>query len=118
MRAALIAPLAYLAGVAVASNLPQLAKKREAMRKSINWAHERAIVELGGPIVVATRQVESPEFGNAFPAQAKDLNSNMRVLEAAADGNNSKNPSSRRQAILSKMLVKQLVKRFQEGSTC
>jgi hypothetical protein len=115
MRAALIAPLAYLAGVAAASNLPQFAKKREGMRKSIIWAHERGTAVLGGPTVVAARRVESPEFEEAFPAQAKDLYSNMRVLEAAADDNNSKNPASGRQAILSKMLVKQLAKRFQEA---
>ena len=62
MRTALIAPLAFLAGVVAESNLPQFTKKREKLTRDIVWTHERATVLLGGRAVVAERRIESPDF--------------------------------------------------------
>jgi hypothetical protein len=107
-----LAPLAYLAGLVAASELAQLAEKREVIKTEVIWAHVRATEVLGGGEEVNRARLASPKFAEAFPADPEELYKNKRVLEPIADDNNSKNPSSGRQSMFKQILDKQGVKQF------
>jgi hypothetical protein len=78
----------------------------DKLEADVVWAHEKATEVFGGVEEVNRERLASPEFAEAFPEDPEELYRNKRVLEPAADDNNSKNPSSGRQAMLKRILDK------------